>query len=323
MNPLDDLRIFTGSPHKQLAMDICENLGAPLGKATVSRFSDGEIRVQIEESVRGADIFIIQSGCCPVNDSIMELLILLDAFRRASARRINVVTPYYPYSRQDKKIQPREPVTAKLLANLITWSGATRILAVDLHAGQIQGFFDVPVDHLYAGPIMAEYFQQNVTLDHDAVVVSPDVGGVPRATALAEALGAPIAIIAKRRPEPNRSEVMEVIGDVKGKAAIMIDDMIDTGGSVAGGAAALAERGAKVIYACCTHPLLSGNAISRLQMAPIEKVVVTDTLPIPEEKRIPKLVILSVGPLLADAIRRIHLESSVSELFSDSWAGMS
>jgi ribose-phosphate pyrophosphokinase len=321
MNSLDNIRIFTGSPHKQLTADICRNLGIPQGKAVISRFEDGEIRVRVGESVRGADVFIIQSGCCPVNDSIMELLIMLDAFRRASARRINVVTPYYPYSRQDKKIGPREPVTAKMVANLITWSGATRILAVDLHAGQIQGFFDVPVDHLYAGPIIADYIREHVALDHDAVVVSPDVGGVARATSLAESLGTPIAIIAKRRPEPNRSEVIEVIGNVKGKACIMIDDMIDTGGSIANGAIALAERGAKTIYACCTHPVLSDKAAQRLQDAPIEKVVVTDTLPIPKRKQIDKMVILSVAPMLAEAILRIHQESSVSEIFDASWQG--
>ncbi|MDO8585688.1 MAG: ribose-phosphate pyrophosphokinase [Armatimonadota bacterium] len=323
MSSLDDMRIFTGSPYPRLAVEICRYLGISPGKALVSRFEDGEIRVKVDESVRGADVFIIQSGCCTVNDSIMELLIMLDAFRRASARRINVVMPYYPYSRQDKKIQPREPVTAKLLANLITWSGATRILTIDLHAGQIQGFFDVPVDHLYAGPIMEDYFRNNVALNDDAVVVSPDVGGVPRARALAEALGTPIAIIAKRRPEPNRSEVMEVIGDVRDKVAIMIDDMIDTGGSVANGAAILAERGAKIIYACCTHPVFSDDAPRRLQEAPIEKVIVTDTLPIPPSKRIDKLVVLSVAPMLAEGIRRIHMELSVSELFSDSWVGLS
>ena len=321
MSPLDDIRVFSGARHPALAADIVRNLGIPLGKALVSTFEDGEIRVKIDQSVRGSDVFIIQSGCCPVNDAILELLIMIDAFRRASARRINVVMPYYPYSRQDKKIQPREPVTAKLLANLITWSGATRILTVDLHAGQIQGFFDLPVDHLYAGPIIADYFQKHVALRGDTVVVSPDVGGVPRATALAEALGMPIAIIAKRRPEPNRAEVIEVIGDVRGKAAIMIDDMIDTGGSVALGATALAERGASTIYACCTHPVFSDGAPKRLSEAPVEQVIVTDTLPIPDRKRLDKLVVLSVARLLADAIHRIHAESSVSELFSDSWVG--
>ncbi|MDO8682078.1 MAG: ribose-phosphate pyrophosphokinase [Armatimonadota bacterium] len=321
MPPLKDIRIFSGTSHPELAANIAKELGAPLGKALVSTFADGEIRVKIDESVRGDDIFIIQSGCCSVNNSIMELLIMIDAFRRASAKRINVVMPYYPYSRQDKKIQPREPVTAKLLANLITWSGASRMLTIDLHAGQIQGFFDVPVDHLYAGPIIADYLRKSVALNHDTVVVSPDVGGVPRATALAEALGAPIAIIAKRRPEPNRVEVMEVIGDVKGKAVVMIDDMIDTGGSVAQGAIALIERGAKIVYACCTHPVFSDDAPKRLTEAPIEKVIVTDTLPLPRNKMIDKVVVISVAPLLADAIGRINTETSVSALFSDSWAG--
>ena len=321
MISLEDIRVFAGTAHIQLAADIAKRLGVPLGRATVSRFADEEIRVKIDESVRGADVFIIQSGCCPVNDSIMELLIMLDAFRRASTRRINVVMPYYPYSRQDKKIQPREPVTAKLIANLITCAGATRLLTIDLHAGQIQGFFDLPVDHLYAGPIIADYLQHSVALKHDTVVVSPDVGGVPRATALAEALGAPIAIIAKRRPEPNRSEVIEVIGDVKGKAAVIIDDMIDTGGSVANGATALIRRGARIVYACCTHAVLSHDAPQKLAEAPIEKVIVTDTIPLPPAKMIDKVVVLSVAPLLADAIQRIHAESSVSELFSGSWAG--
>jgi ribose-phosphate pyrophosphokinase len=321
MTTLDDIRIFTGSPHPVLAEEIAQNLGTPVGRALVSRFEDGEIRVKVDESVRGADVFIVQSGCSPVNDSIMELLIMIDAFRRASARRINVVMPYYPYSRQDKKIQPREPVTAKLLANLITWSGATRMLTIDLHAGQIQGFFDLPVDHLFAGPIIADYLRSSLGLGRDAVVVSPDVGGVSRATSLAEALGAPIAIIAKRRPEPNRSEPIEVIGDVSGKVVVMIDDLIDTAGSVANGAKALAERGARSIYACCTHPVFSDNAPKRLMDSPIEKVIVTNTLPVPPSKMIDKVVVLSVAPLLADAIKRIHAESSVSEIFSDSWMG--
>jgi ribose-phosphate pyrophosphokinase len=319
---MDDLRLFAGSSNPELATRIAGELGIPLGKMILSRFSDGEIRVQIDESVRGVDAFVVQSGCCPVNDNLMELLIILDALHRASARRINVVMPYYSYARQDKKIKPREPVTAKLVANLIMTAGANRLLTLDLHAGQIQGFFDVPVDNLYAGPIIAEYLKKNVTIDN-SVVVSPDVGGVPRARALAEVLGTPIAIIVKRRPEPNKSEVMEVIGDIVGRSCIMIDDMIDTGGSVASGAKALAERGAKEIYAACTHPVFSNDAIEKLGQSPIKQVIVTDTILLPEEKQSDKVVILSVAPLLADAIRSIHNESSVSQLFEHMWTDQS
>jgi ribose-phosphate pyrophosphokinase len=319
---MDDLRLFAGSSNPDLATHIASELGISLGKMILTRFSDGEIRVQIDESVRGVDAFVVQSGCCPVNDNLMELLIILDALHRASARRINVVMPYYSYARQDKKIKPREPVTAKLVANLITTAGADRLLTFDLHAGQIQGFFDVPVDNLYAGPIIAEYLKKNLVIDN-TVVVSPDVGGVPRARALAEVLGTPIAIIVKRRPEPNKSEVMEVIGDIVGRSCIMIDDMIDTGGSVASGAKALAERGAKEIYAACTHPVFSDDAVKKLDKAPIKKIIVTDTILLTEEKQSDKVEVLSVAPLLADAIRSIHNESSVSQLFEHMWTGQS
>jgi ribose-phosphate pyrophosphokinase len=289
----------------------------------VGRFSDGEVRVQINESVRGTDCFVVQSGCCPVNESVMELLVILDALKRASARRINVVMPYYAYSRQDKKVKPREPVTAKLVANLITAAGTDRLLTIDLHAGQIQGFFDMPVDNLYAGPILADYFRDKITATNQSVVVSPDVGGVPRARAIAESLGTPIAIIVKRRPEPNRAEVMEVIGDIDGKSCIMIDDMIDTGWSVAMGAEALAERGAKEIFAACTHAILSDDAVARLDAAPLKKVIITDTIPLCAEKESDKIEVLSVAPLLADAIRCIHNEASVSSLFTETWTGRS
>lgn len=319
---MNDLRLFAGNANVDLARKIASHLGIQLGNMSVSRFSDGEVRVQINESVRGTDCFVVQSGCCPVNESLVELLIILDALKRASARRINVVTPYYPYSRQDKKIKPREPVSAKLVANLMTTAGANRVLTLDLHAGQIQGFFDVPVDNLYAGPIIAEYFRP-IVADNHAVVVSPDVGGVPRARAMAEVLGTPIAIIVKRRPEPNRTEVMEVIGDIDRKTCIMIDDMIDTGGSVATGAKALAERGAKTIFAACTHAVLSGDAESRLNAAPIKKVVITDTIPIELEKHADKFEVLSVAPLLADAIKNIHNDVSVSSLFTETWTGRS
>ncbi len=251
----------------------------------------------------------------PVNDSIMELIILIDAFRRASARRITAVLPYYGYARQDKKIKPREPVTARLIANMITNAGAHRVLAVDLHAGQIQGFFDMPVDHLMAAPLIADWVRHNVPKDGPLAVVSPDVGGVPRARALAEMLNAQIVIVVKRRPEPNKTEVKEIIGDVEGRVCVMVDDMIDTAGSICSGAEALRERGAKRLYACCTHPVLSGDAVARLEASPFEKVVVTDTIPLPEHKKNGKIVVLSVAPMLAEAVRRIHLDRSVSEMF--------
>ncbi|HZP80883.1 MAG TPA: ribose-phosphate pyrophosphokinase [Chthonomonadaceae bacterium] len=311
-----DLRIFTGNANPALAERIAAELGTPLGEISVKTFSDGEICVKIEESARGQDIFIVQPTCAPVNDNIMELLIMIDAFRRASARRITVVLPYYGYARQDKKLKPREPVTARLIANLITQAGASRVLSVDLHAGQIQGFFDLPVDHLYAGPLIANHLIAENLHDGNTVVVSPDVGGVYRARALAEHLKTPIAIIAKRRPEPNHVEIMEIIGDVAGKVCVMIDDMIDTGGSIVQGAEALMERGAAAVYACCTHPVLSGNAIERINCSPLRSLVVTDTIPLPKEKHSAKITVLSVAPLLADAILRIHEDHSISELFS-------
>lgn len=320
---MNDLRLFCGSSNPKLGQDIASHLGIPLGSMVVRRFQDGEVWVQINESVRGADVFVVQSGCCPVNDNVMELLIIIDALRRASARRINVVMPYYSYARQDKKVKPREPVTAKLLANLIDTAGADRLLTIDLHAGQIQGFFDVPVDNLYAGPIIADYLKSSITIHNNSVVVSPDVGGVTRARAMAEVLGTPIAIIVKRRPEPNRAEVMEVIGDIAGRSCIMIDDMIDTGGSIVSGAKALAERGAREIYAACTHGIFSGDAIAKLEASPVRQIISTDTVPISSERRTGKLVVLSVAPLLADAIRQIHNESSVSQLFEATWTGQS
>jgi len=318
MAEYDNLRIFTGNANPSLAENIAEELGLTLGRMVVSRFADGEIRVKVDESARGMDAFIIQPTCAPVNESIMELLIMCDAFRRASAKRITCVMPYYGYARQDKKAKPREPVSARLVANLLTHSGASRILTVDLHAEQIQGFFDLPVDHLPAGPIIAEYLRRAGLSDADTVVVSPDVGGVARARALAEMLGTPIAIIAKRRHEPNKAEVMEIIGDVNDKVAVMIDDMIDTAGSIAQGAAALEARGAKLVYACCTHPVLSGDAVKRLEAVPIKEVVVTDTIPLKPGDKCGKITVLSVAPLLADAIARIHRDQSVSELFEQS-----
>jgi ribose-phosphate pyrophosphokinase len=311
------LRIFTGNANPALAASIAAELNTPLGEICVKQFADGEIFVKIEESARGQDIFIVQPTCSPVNDNLMELLIMIDAFRRASARRITVVLPYYGYARQDKKIKPREPVTARLVANLITQAGASRVLCLDLHAGQIQGFFDLPVDHLYAGPLIAEHLKRESLYDGNTVVVSPDVGGVARARALAEHLKTSIAIIAKRRPQPNQVEIMEIIGNVSGKVCIMIDDMIDTGGSIVQGAEALMDRGATAVHACCTHGILSGTAIQRVDCSPLRSLVVTDTIPLPESKRHPKIKVLSVAPLLADAISRIHEDNSVSELFSD------
>ncbi|MCX7800482.1 MAG: ribose-phosphate pyrophosphokinase [Fimbriimonadales bacterium] len=311
------LKLFAGNANRELAQKIAAELGVELGRCTLTRFSDGEIRLLVDESARGKDVFIIQPTCAPANDHIMELLIMLDAFRRASANRITVVMPYYGYARQDKKIKPREPVTARLVADLISFAGAHRIVAIDLHADQIQGFFDIPVDHLYAGPIIGRYMIERGLADEDVVVVSPDVAGVGRARALAEMLKAPIAIIAKRRPEPNKVDIVEIIGDVAGRKCVMIDDMIDTGGSIVMGAEALVKRGAKQVLAACTHPVLSGNASQRLQDSVIEEVVCMDTIPVPPHKQFPKLRVLESAPLIADAIRRIFLNESVSELFDD------
>ena len=321
MSDWGDLKVFTGNANRVLAQKIACELELPLGQAKVTRFSDGEVRVMVEESARGMDVFIIQPTCAPVNDNLMELLIMVDAFRRASARRINVVIPYYGYSRQDKKIKPREPVTARLVADMITTAGATRVLAIDLHAGQIQGFFQMPLDHLFAGPLLACHFRENGLYDGDTVVVSPDVGGVGRARAMAEMLGAGLAIIAKRRPEPNKVEIMEIIGDVKDKCCVMVDDMIDTGGSIVSGAVALMERGARRVFASATHGILSGPAIQRIEGSPIEQLVVTDTVPIGPAKLelTKKIKVISVAGLLGDAIQRIHDSSSVSELFQTYW----
>lgn len=307
------LKIFSGNANHRLAEEIAEYLGVSVGESKVTQFSDGEIQVRINESVRGADVFVVQPTCYPVNDNIMELLIVVDALRRASAKRITAVVPYYGYARQDRKARARDPITAKLMANVITASGANRVITMDLHAGQIQGFFDIPVDHLPGVPILAEYFAgKNL---QDAVVVSPDLGGVTRARDMAERIGASIAIIDKRRPEPNVAEIMNIIGNVEGKPVVMIDDIIDTAGTIVQGAEALLERGAKEVYACCTHPVLSGPAIERLQASPIKEVVITNTIPLPPEKEIDKIKSLSVAPLLGEAIIRIHEDLSVSKLF--------
>lgn len=315
---LSQMKIFSGNAHRDLAQRLCDYLGVELGRLTATRFSDGEIRVMVDESARGNDVFILQPTCFPVNDTLMELLIMLDAFRRASARRITVVMPYFGYARQDKKVKPREPITARLVADLIEEAGANRVVCVDLHAEQIQGFFDIPVDHLYCGPFIGQYLLDNGYVDESLVVVSPDVAGVPRARALAEMLGgAPLAIIAKRRPEPNKVDIVEIIGDVAGKKCIVIDDMIDTGGSVIQGAEALLKRGATEVVVAASHGVLSGSAPQRLQDSVIREVIIADTMPLPPEKRIPKLQVLQCAPLLGEAVRRIHLNESISTLFKD------
>jgi ribose-phosphate pyrophosphokinase len=314
---LPGLKLFAGNAHPELAKKVAENLGVRLGKRTLTHFADGEIRVMIEESARGNDIFIVQPTCAPTSETCMELFIMLDAFRRASARRITVVVPYYGYARQDKKIKPREPIAARLMADILQLCGANRVVAVDLHADQIQGFFSVPVDHLYGGPILANYFVSKGFRDaEDVVVVSPDAGGVTRANSLAERLGCSFVVIAKRRPAPNTVEVVEIVGDFVGKRCVMIDDMIDTGGSIVAGAQALMDRGAREVIVCCTHPIFSKDAPQRLQESCISQVVVLDTIPT-EGKQFPKLKVLSCAPLIADAIRRIHQNESVSELFEN------
>ncbi|WP_295773153.1 ribose-phosphate diphosphokinase [uncultured Limosilactobacillus sp.] len=308
------LKIFALSSNRSLAEKVAENVGLDLGQLSVNRFSDGEIQINIEESVRGDNVYIIQSTSAPVNDNLMELLILVDALRRASARTINVVIPYYGYARQDRKARSREPITAKLVANMLQNSGVSRVLALDLHAAQIQGFFDIPVDHLMGAPLLADYFIQN-GIAEEAVVVSPDHGGVTRARALAEFLKSPIAIIDKRRPKANVAQIMNIIGDVKGKKCIMLDDMIDTAGTITLGAQALMDAGAKEVYVSCTHAVLSGPAIERLENSPIKQVVVTDSIKLPKEKQIDKIVQVSVAPLIASAIKRINENRAVSPLF--------
>ena len=309
---LEHMKIFTGNANPELAKEICDYLGIHLGDSVVSKFSDGEINVEIDESVRGKDVYIVQPTCEPGNDNIMELLIMIDAVRRASARRITAVMPYYGYARQDRKSRGREPITAKLIANLITKAGARRVLTMDLHAQQIQGFFDVPVDHLVAAPIIADYYK-SLGLD-DFVVVSPDIGGVARARKFADLLHAPLAIIDKRRPKPNVSEVMSIIGDVKDKNVILIDDIIDTAGTITNAAVALKERGAKEVYASCTHPVLSGPAIDRLNNSPIKEIVTTNSIPT-AAKNCDKIEVLSVAPLIGEAIMRIFQDASVSKMF--------
>ncbi|RLK63626.1 ribose-phosphate diphosphokinase [Atopobacter sp. AH10] len=317
-------KLFALSSNQPLAEKVAEALGIPLGKAASQTFSDGEVKINIEESIRGCHVYVLQSTSQPVNDNLMELLIMIDALRRASAKTINVVIPYYGYARQDRKAQSREPITSKLVANMITVAGADRVLTLDLHAAQIQGFFDIPVDHLLGAPLLANYFLEHETFKNnasDVVVVSPDHGGVTRARKLAEFLKAPIAIIDKRRPRANVAEVMNIIGNVDGKYCVIIDDMIDTAGTITLAAKALVDAGAKEVYVCCTHPILSGPAIQRLQDSVIKEVIVTDSIQLPEEKKIDKIRQVSVAKLLAEAIFRIHEDKSVSPLFNEKFDG--
>ena len=307
------IKVLNCNANKDLAKDIAFNLGIPVGDAQVSTFSNGEIGVSINESIRGADVFVVQSTCTPVNDNLMELLIMIDALKRASAGRINAVMPFYGYARQDRKSKSREPITAKLVANLIEAAGADRVITMDLHAPQIQGFFDIPVDHLYAAPLIVNYFI-NKKLD-DIVVVSPDVGGVTRARSLATKLDTPLAIIDKRRPKPNVSEVMNIIGDIENKNCIIIDDMVDTAGTLVNAAKVLKDMGAKDIYVACTHPVLSGPAFERIRDSVIKELIVTNTIPLLAGKPVDKIKVLSVAPLFAEAIKRIYEGLSLSKLF--------
>jgi ribose-phosphate pyrophosphokinase len=308
-----ELKLFSGNANRALAEEIAHHLRLRLGDADVSRFSDGEVYVQINENVRGQDVFVIQPTCPPVNDTLMELLVMIDAFKRASARRITAVLPYYGYGRQDRKVMPRVPISAKLVADLITAAGASRVLALDLHAGQIQGFFNIPVDHLFAAPVMIDYLAKKDL--QDVVLVSPDAGGVERARAIAKRLKAGLAIIDKRRDAPNVTAFMYLIGDVDGKDAVIIDDMIDTAGTLIQAADALKREGARRILACAVHGVLSGPAIPRIGSSALEELVICNSIPLPSDQALPKLRVLSVGPLLAEAIRRIHDEESVSTLF--------
>lgn len=309
-----DIKIFSGNSNPDLAEQICECLGIILGKALVSNFSDGEIRVEIKENVRGADVFVVQSGAQPVNDHLMELLVIMDALKRSSARRITAVIPYYSYARQDRKNKPRVPITARLIADLITRVGAHRILTMDLHAGQIQGFFDVPVDNLYASPILLPYIRES--FDNNLVVVSPDAGGVPRARAYASRLESGLALIDKRREEPGKAQAMNIIGEVSGKTAVILDDMVDTAGTLVEATKALLEKGAKEVHACVTHAVLSGPAVERIENSLLTSLVVTDTLPLKAEAAdCRKIKVLPTSTLFCQAIKSIHNEDSISSLF--------
>ncbi len=312
----EGIKFFTGNAHKELAHEIAKYLQMPVGDATVTKFSDGEIMVQINENVRGSDVFVLQPTCMPVNRHIIELLLMIDALKRASARRITAVIPYYGYARQDRKVQPRVPISAKLIADLITAAGTNRVLTMDLHAAQIQGFFNIPVDNLYASPVILDYVEKKYNHKKELVIVSPDAGGVERARAFAKKLQSSIAIIDKRREAANISQIMNVIGDVKDKDTIILDDMIDTGGTTIQAATALKDKGAKKVIAACTHAVLSGNAVEKLNDSVIEELIVTNTIPLNDKKeKCKKITVLSIAPLIAEAIKRIHEESSISSLF--------
>jgi ribose-phosphate pyrophosphokinase len=311
----EGIKLFTGNAHKGLAKEIADDLDIPVGDATVSKFSDGEITVHINENVRGSDVFVLQPTCMPVNHNIMELLLMVDALKRASARRITAVIPYYGYARQDRKVQPRVPISAKLVADLITAAGTNRVLTMDLHAAQIQGFFNIPVDNLYASPVLLDYVENKYN-SQDLVIVSPDAGGVERARSFAKKLQCSIAIIDKRREVANVSQIMNVIGEVKGKDAIILDDMVDTGGTTIQAVSALKEKGAKNVIAACTHAVLSGNAVEKVNNSVLEELIVTNTIPLDSKKDMcKKLTVLSIATLIGEAIKRIHEESSISSLF--------
>ncbi len=309
-----DLQLFGGTSNPTLTLEVCDYLGIEPGEITASTFSDGETQIEIGENVRGQDVFILQSVCPPVNDNLMQLLIIMDALRRSSAKRINVIIPYYGYARQDRKVKPRAPITAKLVADLITTAGASRVVSMDLHAGQIQGYFNIPVDNIFAAPIILKHIQNNI--QNNSVIVSPDAGGVERARAFAKRLDAGLAIIDKRREAPNVAEAMNIIGEVEGKTAIILDDMVDTAGTLTQAAKALKERGANEVHACATHPVLSGPAIERIENSAIDSLVVANTIPLNgNSKNCKKIVSLSIAELLGETIKRIHNSNSVSSLF--------
>lgn len=309
-----DIKIFAANASKELAQKIADQMGLPLGKCEVSTFSDGEIAVSIQETVRGSDVFVVQSTNAPVNNNLMELLIMIDALKRASAGRITAVMPYYGYARQDRKSKSRDPISAKLVADLITAAGADRVLTMDLHAAQIQGFFDIPLDHLEGMPILSQYIERKNL--EDLVIVSPDLGSVNRARKIANRLDVPIAIIDKRRPKPNVSEIMNIIGDIKDKNLLIIDDIIDTAGTLCNAANALKERGAKTVRACATHGILSGPAVERIRTSALEELILLDTIPLAAEKKIDKIKVESVAPIFSQAIQRIYADQSVSTLFT-------
>lgn len=311
-----DIKIFAGNSNRALAEEIAAKIGLPLGASNVGRFSDGEIAISINEVVRGSDTFIIQSTCTPVNDNLMELLILIDALRRASAGRITAVIPYFGYARQDRKAKARDPISAKLVANLITTAGADRVLTMDLHATQLQGFFDIPLDQLFGTQIIAQYILEKFENLDDVVVVSPDVGSVSRCRKFAEKIDAPLAIIDKRRPKANVCEIMNIIGDVREKRCLLVDDLIDTAGTIVSASNALMDIGAKEVYACCTHGVLSGPAIERIKNSPIRELVTLNTIPIPKEKKLDKITVLTVAEVFAEAIERIYGDISISTLFT-------